>query len=645
MRKILSVIMLLVISSSITFGQHVPQMPIKFTGIDNNASQNLDQYLVKNVNQTRAVIWSSNMATQSAWTYANDASATLATHWTWLSDTSQASTYFKQYVHSAAYMQSPTANNGVWYFDAITNLVNASYGVENSTLTNATPISTLGHNAVTLKFYQLYKSFNDDTTSVEISSDNVSWHRILVNPTITYGHANNYAYGQVQFNITPWAGNKSQVWIRFRFNAPATTASGPQYSGGYGWMVDDVSIEDAPNNRIEFSEIWAGFAGMANAQWSGYTSFPSGQVFPVTMQASFSNTGGLAQNNVYLNFKDLTNSKVGTSATIATIPVTQLDTLYADIDTIGGTIGTYKYTIWAHSDSVASSIYKDTLSIVVNDKTLGYYSRDNNYYNGYRRYNGVATTGSSVNAFQFANLVDVTTADAIWAKSISVVLGSGTTINAPIKGILYRGWGQTKTVIAESDYHFVQANEIATTVAANPPAIELFFNDYSAQKTKLQKDSSYFVALQAFGGSDTVWVAVGSSNIPQPDYAQYVYDTDNTWYYYSRGTSPPMIRLNTRTTDQVGIKENNPLNATLYQNMPNPATNSTRISYELKKSDNVTVDIYDFLGNKVKSFYEGRKSAGFYSIEVSLNGFASGTYFYTLKTDKNIATKKMVVVK
>lgn len=643
MKRILLFIVMMVLGSLLAIGQQLQPKPILFNGVEQNNYQSLDQYFTKNVEQTRAVIWSSNMSTSSGWTVANEA-ATLSTQWSWVMDTAHASTYFKQYVGPSSYMLSPTANQGVFYFDGVTSLVNSTYGYENSKLTNTTPISTLGHNAVSLKFYQLYKAYNHDTTFVEVSNDNITWYKILANPDITAnGNANKYAYGLKEFNITPWAGNKAQVWIRFRFIAPATTSSGAQYSGGYGWMIDDISIEDAPNNRIEFNEIWGGFAAQSPAIWSGYTQFPSGQSYPVTMQASFTNTGGATQKNVKLVIKDLTNLKTGTSANIDSFPIINTDTTYADIDTLGA-VGTYKYALSVVSDSINLIPYKDTLIINVNNKTNGLYSRDNNYYNGYRRWNGV--NGASVNAYQMANLVEVTTNDPIYAKTISFVVGSGTTINAPIKAILYRGWGHAKTVVCETDYHFIQANELATTIGSNPPAIELYFNDYSNQKTLLAKDSVYFVTLQAFGGSDSVWLAVGNSNIPQPAYSMYIYDTDNTWYYYPKGTVPPMIRLNTSPVPPPGgIKENNISNAILYQNMPNPASNSTRISYELNKVENVNIDIYDFLGNKIKTFNEGKKSIGTHSIDVNLSAFAAGTYFYTLRTDKSIATKKMVVVK
>ena len=641
MKRILSVFILLAISSSLTFGQHV-QQPKKTVGLD----QNMDQYFVKNTNQIRSAFWSSNMSTASDWTYKNDPSATLATHWTWISDTSQASAYFKEYVHSGSYMQSPTANQGVWYFDGITNLVTSNYGYENSTLTNSTAISTIGHPAVTLKFYQLYKNLNNDSTLIEVSNDSITWHQFMANPSITNnGHGNTYVYGLKQFNISTWAANQAHVWIRFRFVGQLTSAANPYY-GGYGWMLDDVSLEDTPNNLIEYNNIFAGFVSGSfyvtpqPVIYDGYTQLPSGQSFPVSMAAAFTNNGAIPQTNVQLSLKDVTTGTIATAPTpIASMPVSELDTMQTNnVDTLGGTIGTFSYNLSFQSDSISPNYNSDTVVVTVNDKTKGQYSRDDDYYTGSRTYNGYATTGS-VNSYQMANLVDVTTADPIYAKSISVVIAEGTSVNAPIKAILYQGWNRVD--IAESDYHFVQANEIVSTVGSAPYATELFFNDYT--NTQLKKDSAYFIAIQTYGGTDTVFLGAGSS-VPQPDYTMWIYDTDNTWYYFGRATNPSMIRLNTLPTNPAGIKENS-LNASLFQNMPNPASNSTRISYELKQTDNVVVEIYNFMGQRIRYYNQGRKIAGAYNIDVDLADFASGTYFYTLKTDKNIATKKMIVVK
>ena len=106
-----------------------------------------------------------------------------------------------------------------------------------------------------------------------------------------------------------------------------------------------------------------------------------------------------------------------------------------------------------------------------------------------------------------------------------------------------------------------------------------------------------------------------------------------------------MIRLNTNLANPNGIVEQQKNTPALFQNVPNPANNSTRISYDLTKADNVALDIYDLTGRKVMTLNEGNKSIGVHSIDVNLNDLCSGTYFYTLRTTDFSKTKKMIVKK
>ncbi len=402
--------------------------------------------------------------------------------------------------------------------------------------------------------------------------------------------------------------------------------------------IDDIMIENLPDNRLELTNVFAGFVNQsAPFLYSGYSQIPYGQTFPVTMAAYVENTGKFTQTNVALHVKELNSGQSGISTVYPTLSSMHIDTLnIANFDTIN-TACNYKIAMYASCDSLPFIPNADTFNIYVNNNFHRLFSRDNNDYEGDYMWNGIAS--GSVNSFQIANLYQITS--NTYAESISVVIVAGTTINSPIKAILYRGWSDlTKIVVAESDYHFITANEMNSTTGINPIAIEMFFSNSSAL---IFKDSSYFVAIQAFGGTDTVLIAA-NSDIPQPDYSMFIYDTDNTWYYYSQGVLPAMIRLNTGYTPG-GIAESDKNNAKLYQNVPNPAVNSTRISYELIKSGKVTIDICDLTGRKVLSYNEGNQSTGVHSIDVNLTNLCSGTYFYTLNTDDFTKTKKMIVRK
>ena len=93
----------------------------------------------------------------------------------------------------------------------------------------------------------------------------------------------------------------------------------------------------------------------------------------------------------------------------------------------------------------------------------------------------------------------------------------------------------------------------------------------------------------------------------------------------------------------------------LYQNYPNPFNPSTRIQYQVSSSSQITLKVYDVLGNEVATLVNEYKPAGSYEVEFSAKGgsasggnaysLVSGIYFYQLRTGSFIQTKKMVLIK
>lgn len=101
-------------------------------------------------------------------------------------------------------------------------------------------------------------------------------------------------------------------------------------------------------------------------------------------------------------------------------------------------------------------------------------------------------------------------------------------------------------------------------------------------------------------------------------------------------------------TDPTGIDPNNntvPETYSLQQNYPNPFNPSTTIKYALPNASFVTLNIYDAVGNLVKSVVSGNQTAGNYVENVDMSSFASGIYFYSLNAGSFTETKKMTLVK
>lgn len=103
----------------------------------------------------------------------------------------------------------------------------------------------------------------------------------------------------------------------------------------------------------------------------------------------------------------------------------------------------------------------------------------------------------------------------------------------------------------------------------------------------------------------------------------------------------------------------------LYQNYPNPFNPSTRIQYQVSSISQVSLKVYDILGNEVATLVNEEKQPGHYEVEFTARGsqtssiqypassipqsggqhLASGVLFYQLRVGEQVQTKKMLYLR
>ncbi|MBI5464284.1 MAG: T9SS type A sorting domain-containing protein [Ignavibacteriales bacterium] len=83
----------------------------------------------------------------------------------------------------------------------------------------------------------------------------------------------------------------------------------------------------------------------------------------------------------------------------------------------------------------------------------------------------------------------------------------------------------------------------------------------------------------------------------------------------------------------------------LSQNYPNPFNPSTKIQFEIPKSGNVTLKVYNFLGQEIATLVEGNFATGKYSVQFDAARLSSGIYIYRLQTESGMMAKKMILIK
>ncbi|OQY73810.1 MAG: hypothetical protein B6D44_06160 [Ignavibacteriales bacterium UTCHB2] len=90
---------------------------------------------------------------------------------------------------------------------------------------------------------------------------------------------------------------------------------------------------------------------------------------------------------------------------------------------------------------------------------------------------------------------------------------------------------------------------------------------------------------------------------------------------------------------------NHPTVYSLLQNYPNPFNPITTIKYSLPKVSDIKIIIYDILGREVATLVNEQQQPGNYEVKWDASNISSGIYFYQLKTEKYVDTKKMILLK
>jgi hypothetical protein len=98
----------------------------------------------------------------------------------------------------------------------------------------------------------------------------------------------------------------------------------------------------------------------------------------------------------------------------------------------------------------------------------------------------------------------------------------------------------------------------------------------------------------------------------------------------------------------VAINEYNdliPKKIALLQNYPNPFNAFTTIRFTLPEPSDVSIEIYNILGQRVEVLFEGNKLAGPHSITWNADDYPSGLYFARMTAGERTDNIKMVLLK
>jgi hypothetical protein len=194
-----------------------------------------------------------------------------------------------------------------------------------------------------------------------------------------------------------------------------------------------------------------------------------------------------------------------------------------------------------------------------------------------------------------------------------------------------------------TNYYGLQIFDIS--VPSNPTP----FGSFSAPDNALSVfvSGNYAYVADRYSGLQVIDISNPSNptfagSYDTPGYARDVFVEDR-YVYLADGGSLIILRFNTQTGVKAG--DNYPKELSFNQNYPNPFNESTIIEYSLTTLSDVTIEIFDILGNRVETLFSGRQTAGKHRAVWNAENFSTGAYFYRVQSGEIAESQKMILIK
>ncbi len=272
-----------------------------------------------------------------------------------------------------------------------------------------------------------------------------------------------------------------------------------------------------------------------------------------------------------------------------------------------------------------------------------------------------STSSLNINVNSTVSLInDAVWSNVFWYVGSDVTIFSGTTFN----GIILAVSSITLNAAATQVTARLLANTGAITISSDVLPVELV--SFTATAHSINADLNWLTATEVnnFGfdvqrsavndqQSTTNWTKIGfvggagTSNSPK-EYSFTDKNLSSGKYSYRLKQIDRDGKFEYSQSVEVNIGQT-PREFALMQNYPNPFNPTTKIQYNLASAAQVSLKVYNILGDEVATLVKGNQEAGNYAVSLNANEGAlvlpSGVYFYRLEAGSFVSTKKLIVMK
>lgn len=204
-----------------------------------------------------------------------------------------------------------------------------------------------------------------------------------------------------------------------------------------------------------------------------------------------------------------------------------------------------------------------------------------------------------------------------WVMPCGACITPAATASATVAGYAASDPGRVKFYLVD-DYGNTSCNSLSSWASTNSITADAMFSN------------------SAISMSD-----YGTDGMPK---TVVIGGTSHTVFYNQNGTvNAGNIQTAINSALATGITENTTA-FTSVNLFPNPVTGtSTTLSYVLKTNSNVTIDIYNTLGAKIKTVFVENQMSGKQETPIDMSTFGNGVYFIRLQAGESVQTTKFIV--
>lgn len=547
-------------------------------------------------------------------------------------------------------------NINIWYKGVIESInLTTPSGSQSSTIPNSSSIQSYPDGKVELYhssllsngMYHLAINISDDSGNAPKSG---TW-------TITFKNAS----GIVDYHawLSNYQGNLTPGWVDgnddYSIGEPGTADKAitvGAFTTKTNWLTASGTSYYYPGSYAQIGNI-AIFSSHGpttdNRQKPEITA--PGQLISSTKSRDYSpDASNEDPNSYYTYFQGTSMATPFVSGTVAllysidpTLSTSEIKTYLNDNASIDNFISSsLPDNIWGYGKLNVLNSIADLLNI--NDKDFGFISNiqatPSNYYFSFPSDNGIrigfGTKFTPVN--NHTGIISGISLYIFQSNGIDAVVGT-----PDIAISLHRLNESGGPLITAEKTYIISANTLTPGT----------FNtiDLSDQGWYLTKNP-FFIGIKLQQNSPTDSIRTFSDDGTIDNETSYIIKNDNSWQATTDYFGSPSAAYNfyiTTTivtiTDIIDKTIEEPLVYKLNQNYPNPFNPATTISFTMPKTEQVSLKIYNSVGQKVAVLINSQLKQGNHSVDWYAGNLASGIYFYKLQIGKFNQTKKMLLLK